>query len=138
MDSEPGGTWGPLFIGVYGIGMIAAGIFSTDPSFGFPPGAPEGMPASMSWHAILHSVAFFLAFTALTVACFVFVRRFASLGQKGWMTYSLSSGVATPVLIALGMGSIIESGMAFFSAGVVVCAWVVAVTTRLLTDITLE
>jgi hypothetical membrane protein len=138
MVSGPGGTWGPLLIGVYGIGMIAAGIFSTDPGFGFPPGAPEGMPASMSWHAILHSVAFFLAFTSLTVACFVFVRRFASRGQRGWMIYSLSTGVATPVLIAFGMGSILESGVAFFIADVVVCAWVVAVTTRLLTDITLE
>jgi hypothetical protein len=89
----------------------------------------------MSWHAVLHSVAFFLAFTSLTVACFVFGRRFASLGQKGWMTYSISTGVATPVLIAFGMGSFIETGVAFFIAGVVVCAWVVAVTTRLLTDI---
>ena len=138
MDSRPGGTWGPLLIGIYGFGMIAAGLFSTDPGFGFPPGAPEGMPASMSWHAVLHSVAFFLAFTSLTAACFVFVRRFASLGQKGWMTYSISTGVATPVLIALGMGSVIETGVAFFIAGVVVCAWVVAVTTRLLTDATLE
>jgi hypothetical protein len=93
------------------------------------------MPASMSWHAVLHSVAFFLAFTSLTLACFVFVRRFAWLGQKGWMTYSISTGVATPVLIALGMGSILTPGVAFFIAGVVVCAWVVAITSRLLTDI---
>jgi hypothetical protein len=138
MVSAPGATWGPLLIGVYGFGMIAAGIFSTDPSFGFPPGAPQGMPASMSWHAVLHSIAFFLAFTSLTAACFVLVPRFASRGQKSWMFYSIASGVATPVLIALGMTSILKSGLAFFIAGVVVCAWVVAITIRLLTDVTLE
>lgn len=134
----PGGTWGPLLIGAYGFGMIAAGIFSTDPGFGFPPGAPEGMPPSMSWHAILHSIAFFLAFTSLPIACFVFVSRFASMKQKNWMVYSMATGLATPVLIALGMASIIATGVAFFIAGVVVCAWMVAVAARLLTDITLE
>lgn len=138
MHPGQSGTWGPLLIGAYGFGMIAAGIFSTDPGFGFPPGAPEGMPPSMSWHAILHSISFFLAFTSLPIACFVFVRRFASMKQKGWMAYSIATGLATPVLIGLGMGSIIATGVAFFIAGVVVCAWVVAVTARLLTDITLE
>lgn len=138
MYPGPSGTWGPLLIGAYGLGMVAAGIFSTDPGFGFPPGAPEGMPSSMSWHAILHSIAFFLAFTSLPIACFVFVRRFASMKQKGWMTYSIATGLATPFLIALGMGSIIATGVAFFIAGVVVCAWVVTVTARLLSDITLE
>lgn len=133
----PGGTWGPLLIGFYGLGMIAAGIFSTDPGFGFPPGAPEGMPSSMSWHAVLHSIAFFLAFTSLPVACFVFVRRFASMKQSGWIAYSIATGLATPLLIALGMGNIIASGVAFFIAGVVVCTWVVAVAVQLLTDKTL-
>ena len=134
----PSGTWGPLLIGAYGFGMIVAGIFSTDPSFGFPPGTPDGMPASMSWHAILHSIAFFLAFTSLPIACFVFVRHFASKKQNGWVAYSIATGIGTPVLITLGMGSIIATGVAFFIAGVVVCAWVVAVATRLLTDINLE
>lgn len=134
----PGSAWGPLLIGAYGFGMIAAGVFSTDPGFGFPPGAPEGMPASMSWHAILHSIAFFLAFTSLPVACFVFVRRFASMRQGGWAAYSIATGLGAPVLIALGMGSIIATGVAFFVAGVVVWAWVVAITMQLLTDKTLE
>lgn len=134
----PSGTWGPLLIGAYGFGMIAAGVFSTDPGFGFPPGTPEGMPATVSRHAILHSIAFFLAFTSLTVACFVFVRRFASMGQTGWVAYSIATGLVTPVLIALGMGNVIATGVAFFVAGVVVCAWVVAITVWLLTDKTLE
>jgi len=135
MYPGPSGAWGPLLIGIFGFGMIAAGIFSTDPSFGFPPGAPAGMPTAMSWHAILHSIAFFMAFTALPVACFVFVRRLASLGQTGWVAYCLATGVATPALIALGMGSIIASGVAFFLAGILVCVWVMAIAIHLMAEI---
>jgi hypothetical protein len=36
------------------------------------------------------------------------------------------------------MANILEPGVAFFIAGVVVCAWVVAVAFRLLTDLTFE
>jgi len=138
MYPGPSGIWGPLLIGAYGFGMIAAGVFATDPGFGFPPGAPEGMPASMSWHAILHSIAFFLAFTSLPVACFVFVRRFASMRLGGWIVYSIATGLGTPVLIALGMASTIATGVAFFIAGIVAWIWVVAVALQLLTDKTLE
>src|SRR6266567_372446 len=31
-----GGTWGPLLIGVYGVGLILGGIFHPDPGLGFP------------------------------------------------------------------------------------------------------
>ena len=34
-----GGTWGPLLVGVYGLGLVGAGIFAADPALGFPPGS---------------------------------------------------------------------------------------------------
>ena len=34
------GTWGPLLIGAYGLGLIVVGVFRTDPANGFPPGVP--------------------------------------------------------------------------------------------------
>ena len=37
-----GGTWAPLLLGVYGAGLVAAGIFVADPTLGFPPGTPNG------------------------------------------------------------------------------------------------
>jgi Protein of unknown function (DUF998) len=40
----PAGTVGPLLVGVYGLGMITAGIFVADPALGFPAGAPSGEP----------------------------------------------------------------------------------------------
>jgi Protein of unknown function (DUF998) len=33
------GTWGPLLIATYGLGMIVAGLFPPDQLLGFPPGA---------------------------------------------------------------------------------------------------
>jgi hypothetical protein len=87
-----GGTWGPLLIGALGVGMIAAGVFVADPADGFPPGTPPGRPDSVSWHSGLHFLAAGLAYVALIAACFVFARRFAADGRRGWAWYSLATG----------------------------------------------
>ena len=120
---ERGGTWGPILIGLYGIGMMMAGIFHPDPAFGFPPGAPAGMPSSMSLHAVLHMVAFFIAFIALIAGSFVFARRFALLRHRGWAIYSVMSGVAGPVLVVAGSFDQNWSGIIIASAGLVLFGW---------------
>ncbi|MGH8825116.1 MAG: DUF998 domain-containing protein [Jiangellaceae bacterium] len=89
-----GGTWGPRLIGVYGAALVMGGVFVADAALGFPPGTPEGTPDQLSWHGILHSVAPVLASLSLVVACFVFARRFAALGQRGWAAYCVATGVA--------------------------------------------
>ena len=40
------GTWGPLLVGGFGIGLILAGIFTTDPGAGFPRGPGGGARAA--------------------------------------------------------------------------------------------
>src|SRR3954468_1418541 len=60
--------WGPRLIGAFGVGMAAAGVFSPDPAFGFPPGTPDGKPDSVSWHGALHYTVASLAFIALIAA----------------------------------------------------------------------
>ena len=95
-----GGTWGPLLVGAYGVGLIGGGVFVADPGAGFPPGAPAGAPEQLSWHGILHDASHLLAFLALTAACFVLARRFAALGQRGWATYCVATGVALLGLMA--------------------------------------
>src|SRR3989441_6541332 len=42
------GTWGPILIGAYGLGLILVGIFRTDPANGFPPGVTAA--THPSWH----------------------------------------------------------------------------------------
>src|SRR6266581_2972626 len=52
-----GATWAPRLLGVYGLGMIGAGVFAADPMNGFPAGTPAGRPEAISMHGILHLVA---------------------------------------------------------------------------------
>jgi len=87
------GTWGPILVGAFGVGLILGGVFLADPSLGFPAGAPEGNPAESSWHALVHNAAPGLALDAAIVASFVFARRFAGLGQRVWMAYCVLTGV---------------------------------------------
>lgn len=88
----PAGTWGPLLVGGYGLGLVASGIFRPDPADGFPPGTPPGLPEAVSLHGLLHFASGGVAFLALIAACFVFARRFGKLGERGWAVYSAMTG----------------------------------------------
>lgn len=116
-----GGTWGPLLIGVFGLGHVAAGVFTPDPAMGFPQGAPEGMPAVMSAHAMIHGIAFLATYVALISLCFVFARSFALRGERPLAAYFAASGLAVPALVAVGMGGVVPPGIAFYVAGAL--AW---------------
>ncbi|MFC4127876.1 DUF998 domain-containing protein [Nocardia rhizosphaerae] len=61
----------PILVGIFGVGMIAAGAFTMDPENGFPAGTPDEPVAQMSWHSIAHSASAAVAFTALAVAALV-------------------------------------------------------------------
>jgi Protein of unknown function (DUF998) len=94
-------TWGPRLIGAFGVALIAGGVLVSDPGLGFPPGTPEGIPDTMSWHGLLHAVAPVVGFLALSLACFVFARRSFGLGQRGWAVFSIVIGVVIQVLGAI-------------------------------------
>jgi len=130
-----GGTWGPLLIGICGLGMIIAGLFPPDPSVGFPPGAPAGVPGTMSRNAIMHGIGFFVAFTSLTLACFVYARRFFSLGHRGWGSYCIATGVVTPVIIFLGMTNMSLASIFFAIAGIVALGWVAVISLKMIMEL---
>ena len=115
--------------------MIIGGIFHPDPGLGFPPGAPAGIPTAMSWHAVLHSIAFYTAFLALIVDCFVFVRRFMSQGRRGWGIYCAATGVVSPLLIVLGTSITSLAGVLFAIAGVFAFGWVSVMAARLIAEL---
>jgi Protein of unknown function (DUF998) len=92
------GTWGPLLVGGFGIGLILAGIFTTDPGAGFPRGAPAGAPEQLSWHGVLHGVGFVVAFVSWTAVGFVLVRRFVALRRRGWVAACVATPLAVLVL----------------------------------------
>jgi hypothetical protein len=86
LRSDRGRTWGPLLVGVYGLGLIGAGFFVADPALGFPPGTPADA-TTISWHGLMHFVSGGVGFLGLIAACFVFARRFAALRQPRWAAY---------------------------------------------------
>jgi Protein of unknown function (DUF998) len=132
-----GGTWGPLLLGLYGLGLIGAGIFVADPARGFPPGTPAGPPATISQHGLLHFVSGGLGFLGLIAACFVLSSRFAALQQRGWAAYSAATGL---VFFAAFVG--VASGtnqawiiVAFTVAVVLAWLWISLVSSRLMTEL---
>lgn len=129
----PAGTWGPILIAGYGAGLIGAGVFVTDPGFGFPVGASAGLPDQFSTSAILHSVFAMVAFTALTAACIVFARRFAARGRRAWARYSVATGVVALALTALPLGTA-SASLRFAVGAVLTSAWLVALSRRMRAD----
>jgi hypothetical membrane protein len=68
-----GRRWLAPLIAVFGLGLIASGVFVMDPENGFP----DGPAATMSWHGIAHLVAATVAYTGLAAACIVLTVRMA-------------------------------------------------------------
>jgi Protein of unknown function (DUF998) len=129
-----GGTWGPLLLGGYGLGLVAGGVFVADPALGFPPGTPDGIPDQLSWHGMLHAIAPPLAFLTLVAACFVLARRFSGLGQRGWAGYCAATGVLLLGIMAWPDQDTVSMQLAV--AVVLGSAWVSALAARLLTELT--
>lgn len=138
LHGSRGGTWGPILLGIYGLGLIGAGFFTADPALGFPPGTPANAHA-ISWHGLLHFICGGIGFLGLIAACFVFARRFAAQRLRGWAVYCIATGViylVTFVGIAVGSNSagvITKIVILAFSVAVVIgWAWVSAMAARLL------
>lgn len=131
-----GKTWGTLLIGIYGLSLIGAGIFKADPAMGFPLGTPEGA-TTMSTHGMLHFMTGGIGFLALIAACFVFARRFASFGEKGWAAYSIVTSIvffASFVGIASGSGNP-WTILGFWIGLIFAWTWISLFTRRLMTEL---
>lgn len=119
------GRWAPVLIGVFAVGMVGGGVFVADPAFGFPAGAPEGQAAALSWHGVLHGVAFFLAFPALVASFFVLARKLTG----PWARASVVAGVlslAPMPFLGTGFGTVL-----LYGGAVVGWLWASAVAAKL-------
>lgn len=117
----------PTLIGLYGLGLILAGIFPPPACCGFPAGTPDDQLPVMTSSAIVHSIAFMIAFSSLIIACFVAARRLSGR----WSNLSLAAGISMPLLVGLGMANIVAPGVAFFVAAIVGWAWLAALVLQL-------
>ncbi|WP_097231107.1 DUF998 domain-containing protein [Streptomyces zhaozhouensis] len=89
-----------VVVGVFGIGVIASGVFPMDAMRGYPPGTPDETPAETSSRHKLHDWAGVLVFGLVPVAAVVaaFV-----LPGTGWKWYSALTAAATVVgFVAFG------------------------------------
>jgi hypothetical protein len=87
-----------------GAGLITAGVFKVDPSFGYPPGAPDGVPSAVSLPAILHGVGFGVALVCWMLLLAVLAIHLLVTGRP-------VLGVAT-ALAALGVAAVPACGFA--------------------------
>ncbi|GAC1378100.1 MAG: hypothetical protein NVSMB33_01430 [Ktedonobacteraceae bacterium] len=97
------GTWGPILIGAYGLGLIAVGVFRTDPSNGFPPGAIAS--TGPSWHGVIHALGGLFVFVMLSAALGVFVRLFLAWKERWWAFYCLASAVLILLIFFTGFSN---------------------------------
>jgi hypothetical protein len=129
MPSHP---WAPRLIGVYGVSLVAAGVFWADPAMGFPVGTPADA-RDVSWHGLAHLASGAIGFTCLIVACVLLARRFAMDGKRGWAWFTGVTGIAflaAFVGIASGAGSTATT-LGFVSAVILVCGWMSAFATHI-------
>jgi hypothetical protein len=104
LSRSGGRTWGPLLLGLYGIGLIGAGIFVADPMNGFPQGS--AVSSTISFHGLMHFVSGSIGFLGLISSCFIFARRFSSLNQSLWASYSFLTGLLFFfAFVGIGSGS---------------------------------
>lgn len=97
------GTWGPMLIGAYGLGLILVSIFRTDPSNGFPPGVIA--PTGPSWHGAIHALGGLFVFVMLSAALAVFVRLFLAWKERWWAFYCLVSAVLILLIFFTGFSN---------------------------------
>ena len=114
-----GGTWAPVLMATYGLGLVVVGILRTDPANGFPPGVPA--PTHPSWHGAIHAAGAGVVFLLLGAALLVFVRLFLARKERGWAVYCLASAVLILLIFFTGftnaawMARQVKGGHSYFN-----------------------
>jgi hypothetical membrane protein len=136
IKGEKGSTWGPLMLGLYGLGLVGAGIFSADPANGFPVGTPEGM-AAITTSGLLHFLSGAIGFIGLIAACFILAKYFRTKSEQSWAIYSRVTGILFGVAfvgIAMGSngtGAVLTTVVLAFTAAVILgWTWISVVLTK--------
>lgn len=140
-DGGDTSVWGPVLLGLYGLGLIGAGIFVADPMHGFPPGTPAGAH-SVSAHGLMHLVSGAVGFLGLIASCLVFARRFARVRQTRWARFSVATGgIFLVAFFGIAGGSrqdgavLVAVTLAFTAAVVLAWTWISAVCAKAIREL---
>jgi hypothetical protein len=106
----PAGTSiGPVLIGAAAAGLVGAGVFTTDPVSGYPPGTSDALPGYSSAAAALHDMFAVPTFLGIPAAALVYARWFHRNGERRWAAYSAESAL-------LMLGAVVLASAAFNQA----------------------
>ena len=98
LGSGRGSVAAPILTAVFGVTLIVAGIFPTDPKPGYPPGTT----AATTVPGMIHDLNALPCFAALTAAVLVLAVRFAGEpGRRGWVWCSSTISLAVAVTFVL-------------------------------------
>ena len=128
----PASRWAPILVALFGVSLIAAGVFTADPALGFPIGTPPGA-AAITTHGIVHFAAAGVGFICVAAACLVVAQRQSADGQRGRTAFSRMTAIALLcgfLCVASGAGSV-TANLAFTGAVVLVFAWIAALAVDL-------
>jgi hypothetical protein len=131
-------TLGPVLLALVALGIVGAGLFSTDPGAGYPWGVPP--PDEPSTHSVVHDAVSLLVFTVLPLASFVVARGFSRWGDRRWAIYSAVTGCALAlgsVLLLIGSngaGPWREAGLIQRLWIVIGWGWIMFLALHMLTD----
>lgn len=125
IDGGVGRRWVPRLLAVYGVGLVAAGVFRADPMNGFPLGTPDGPPVHPSVHGALHVGAGGVGFLALVAATWLLASRFRAAGRRRYAAVTRTVGIAFLAAFAgIATGSTTPAvNLAFTAAVVLSWAW---------------
>lgn len=91
------GFWLAGLVAVFGLALVASGVFPMDPMRGYPPGTPEGDPPTTSRRHQLHDHAGAAVFGSLPLCA---VAAALTLDEPAWVAYS----VVTVITFTVGAG----------------------------------
>jgi hypothetical membrane protein len=103
--------WTSRLISAVGFGLFGAGLFSSDPVYGYPMAEPIRI-AQFTITGHLHDFFSIFVFVCLPIVCFKMRYRFKEFNNKKWATYTLISVIAMLITFILaGVGFKQVSGL---------------------------
>lgn len=94
----------PALIGAAGVGLVAAGIYPTDPVSGYPPGVPD-RASGRTRPGALHDLSAVPVMLGIPASAFVYGRRCAARGERRWARYCNATAIVSLTgFLASGIG----------------------------------
>jgi hypothetical protein len=83
-----GARIGIILIGLFGFGLVMAGVFTMDPRAGYP--IADASAAAKTPSSVMHGLAGLLCFSSVAAAAIMFARHFKG---TAWAAYSMLTGL---------------------------------------------